>query len=142
MNKSDCELNIQRKSPPIQISYGNCEKFVPEDKTCLKTCEWCLWKEKDQTCAIHKYPKRIVRCGYYQKPNKKVITWNVQCSHSGYHEDGLRSCQCFVVGNDPKEIYKLQSKCIQKTIEEDYYEPDVPTSFNSLTLEEFKKKLY
>ena len=77
-----------------------------------------------------------------KKQSKRAITWNVQCSPKGYSEDGMQPCQCFIIGNDPKEIYKLQSKCIQKTIDSDYYyEPDVPVKFNSLTLEEFKKKL-
>jgi hypothetical protein len=140
MNKKDCQLNIQRESQKGSFGYSNCENFEQEDKTCSKTCEWCLWKEKNQTCIIHKYPKRIIKCNYYQKPNKKTVTWNVTCSPRGYCEDGLQSCQCFIVGNDPKAIYKLQSKCIQK-ITEDYYEPDVPTKFTSLTFEEFKKKL-
>ena len=141
MRKENCKLNIQREVPKGLFYYGDCDNFEQDDKTCSKTCEWCLWKEKDQTCAIHKYPKRIIKCGYYQKSNKKVVTWNVQCSPRGCCDDGLLPCQCFIVGNDPKEIYKLQNQCIQSTIEDNYYEPDVPTKFKSLTFEEFKKKL-
>jgi len=95
MNKNDCALNIQRQSPPMQISYNDCNSFEQEDKFCIKTCEWCLWKEKDQTCAIHKYPKRIVKCVYYQKQSKRAITWNVQCSPKGYSEDGMQPCLMF-----------------------------------------------
>jgi len=141
MHKEDCELNIKRESPEGLMFYSDCDQFEQADQSCPESCKWCLWKEKDQTCAIHKYPKRIIKCAYYQKPSKNVVTWSVQCTPRGYYPDGVQFCQCFVVGNDPKAIYKLQLECIQRTIEDYDFEPSVPTKFSSITIDQFKKKI-
>lgn len=134
-------MDIQRIPAQNFMSYTDCEHFEQEDINCIDKCKWCLWKENNNTCLLNKYPKRIIDCKNYRKPTKKIIMWDVTCSPKVYIED-IIPCQCFISGNNPKEIYKYQKECIYNTLNEYDYEPNVPTELTILPLSEAKKKLH
>lgn len=140
-NSQYCTHRITRVPVPHTFcDYEDCPGFEQESSDVVASCSKCAWRE-DKTCVLHKYPvKRWTHehngCWNKMPIIRKTCTWNVVCDSPVDDEH----CQCFLISNDPRNVYQYQKKCCDHNWETSL-NPNIPRALIAIELDQARELL-